>query len=336
MIGSILRVLFAIAACAAVTIRANAADVRFDFVGKPTRSAGGTLYGNRTVVLEGIIEKGDYEKLKAIYQDRLIEFDLDLGYFTQLSLASPGGDLAEAMKIGRFVRALKLQTIIPAKSEFASPSHFGKFGEHNVNKKNYLCASACIFIFAAGIKRETDDGLSNPLLAVHRPYLSANELKAITGEQAISSENQIRATVENYIKEMNVPAKYVGLMLSIPKDEARWVTEAEFHADFDGAIPELRDWLSAKCDSRTDVEKALWKRMMADKRPMGQQSASDRSMFDMMSKKMSEVRVCEDQQLIQLSAKAWLQMFDPTCSFIKREITDWQALAPDAAKDFCN
>lgn len=45
------------------------------------------MLGDRTVVLEGAIEKGDYEKLKAIYQDRFIEFDLDLGFSTQLALA---------------------------------------------------------------------------------------------------------------------------------------------------------------------------------------------------------------------------------------------------------
>jgi len=108
-------------------------------------------------------------------------------------LASPGGDVLEAMKIGRLIRALKLQTIIPSKD--GEPQQFGANGEHRSQRPsvNYICASACFFIFVAGIKRELDISFSasEPLLGIHRPYLSDEDLKAMTGEQVISSANQI-------------------------------------------------------------------------------------------------------------------------------------------------
>jgi hypothetical protein len=44
--------------------------VRFDFIGKPFR-AGSVMLGIRSVVLEGVIEKADYEKLTALYQERM-------------------------------------------------------------------------------------------------------------------------------------------------------------------------------------------------------------------------------------------------------------------------
>ena len=49
-------------------------------------------------------------------------------------------------------------------------------------------------------------------------------------------------------------------------------------------------------------------KIMADPRPMRQLSAADRSIFDMMEKKMSRVRFCEDEVLDELSTDAWLQM----------------------------
>ncbi len=160
-----------------------------------------------------------------------------------------------------------------------------------------MCASACFFIFVAGIKREMENPLSAnvPILGIHRPYLSDDDLNAMTGEQAISSANQIRPLVESYLKEMNVPTKYAELMHSISKDQMRWIKPAEFRADFEGPIPELNDWISARCDTRTEAEKNLWRQMMADTRLLGQQSALEQSSFALMSKKMRPIeppRVC--------------------------------------------
>jgi hypothetical protein len=65
--------------------------------------------------------------------------------------------------------------------------------------------------------------------------------------------------VEGYLKEMGVPPKYADMMFSIPKDEIRWIDSAEFHADFNGDIPELKDWIDARCNKMTDPEKAFSK-----------------------------------------------------------------------------
>jgi hypothetical protein len=92
---------------------------------------------------------------------------------------------------------------------------------------------------------------------------------------------------------MGVPPKYPDLMFSVQKDKVRWIGKADFHADLEGVIPELKDWLAARCDKRTDVERAIWEKMMADPRLLKQQSAAERSIFDMMEKKMGKVRDCE-------------------------------------------
>lgn len=60
------------------------------------------------VILEGKIERSDYDKLL-----RLIDEDCRDLRCTGIYLASPGGDLIEAMKIGRLVRKLRLETLCP-------------------------------------------------------------------------------------------------------------------------------------------------------------------------------------------------------------------------------
>jgi hypothetical protein len=66
------------------------------------------FYGGAAgAVLEGAIRAGDFERFK--------NFILEGGNAFQIYLASPGGDLAEAMKIGLLVRLLKLSTVVPGK-----------------------------------------------------------------------------------------------------------------------------------------------------------------------------------------------------------------------------
>jgi hypothetical protein len=330
------RLIIALTVYAVSCAHLHAADIRADIIGTPIVSRSGVKLGPRSVIVEGKIEAGDYDKLRSIYGERgQNEFSLGLPEVKVLSLASPGGDLAEAMKIGQLVRALKLITNVPPRA--GSNSTLGLANEHRLKnpKANYMCASACFFIFVAGVKRTDDVGLGDAILGVHRPYLSDGDLRSLGGDQAIALASRLRATVENYLKEMSVPAKYADMMFAVPKDEVRWIGEADFRDDLEGVIPELKDWLSARCDERTDVEKALWKKMMADPRPLGQQSVAERSLFDMMEKKMSRVRGCEDEALDELSADAWLQMFDPKCEIIRQDIDDW-SLAPTAAQAFCD
>ena|SRR5208337_2624625 len=111
--------------------------------------------GNRFPVvleIEGEIEPGDALKLLRTYEY--------CGQFTTgiISLFSRGGDVEEAMKIGRLIRRLRLSTQAPERSGsykiLASPA----------DKANSICASACILVWVAGARRTGD------LLILHRPY----------------------------------------------------------------------------------------------------------------------------------------------------------------------
>ena len=87
------------------------------------------------VVLEGTIASGDYDKL--------------LSFVDANDLASLGGSVTEAIKIGRLVRALKLETIIPVQVRGDLREKLAERHKLTNPKANYVCASACFFVRAA-------------------------------------------------------------------------------------------------------------------------------------------------------------------------------------------
>jgi hypothetical protein len=111
------------------------------------------------VALEGQIEPGDYDKLRddlivkrdygddprcsAIYED---------GCPDTIYLSSPGGDVAEAMKIGRLVRTLGWTALVPARkfnSPAGSSNHETEIKRYNlVIPKITLCAQARVSLFS--------------------------------------------------------------------------------------------------------------------------------------------------------------------------------------------
>jgi hypothetical protein len=276
------RLAVTIAACLSSIVPGVAADFKDGFA-----------FGE--IVLEGTITPGDY--------DKLLNF-VEANPARSIYLASPGGSVAESIKIGRLVRALKLKTIVPDQNYFRE-----KVAErHNLTnpKENYMCSSACFFVFVAGVERD-HEWPEDPLLGVHRPYLSGEELRALSGDEAMRSSTQLRAVVETYLKEMSVPAKYADLMFSVPKDEIRWISRDEFEADLEGFVPELKDWVEARCDTRTDVEKTVWE-TLKNKSP-AQMTAAEKSISEMLVKKMLELDQCGSKALSNLSDQAQRKMF---------------------------
>jgi hypothetical protein len=260
-------------------------------------------YVQTSIILEGKIETGDYTKLlKVIDEDCDYDFKGEPACPGGIYLASPGGNLMEAMKIGRLVRRLRLETRVP--SDLPSP-YRQKAEAVLKDKANYICASACFFVFVAGINRARD--IYPPILGIHRPYISDVELRKLSGDQVIASAGQMRTFVVDYLKEMNVSEKYADLMFSISKDQVRVINEDDFEADFEGYIPELRDWLDAKCNNFTDVEKTVEK-VIEGKRTHGEKLTEDEQrMADMLGEKNLQQGECLVKVLSKLRVEAWRQ-----------------------------
>jgi hypothetical protein len=214
----------------------------------PIEAADFTL-GTRgdVVVMKGNIAKGDFEKFRRFIDEN--------DFAKSIYLASPGGNVSEAVKIGRLVRTLKMETIIPG----YDPSIKDLLIPSYMKKVNDMCASACFLIFVAGIHRIKYLTIENEttLLGIHRPFLTDDDLMSRSADDAIDSATRLRSFIENYLKEMDVPSKYVELMYSVPKDEIRWVTGPEFKLDLEGFIPELKDWVNAQCIKQAQIDKII-------------------------------------------------------------------------------
>src|ERR1700733_7735178 len=236
MFHILIRAAAACVACGLWSATVDAAEIRMD----PSRAAGDGA------VLEGKINAGDFDKFKS--------FLLNGNNVVEIYLASPGGAVVDAMKIGLLIRTLKLSTVVPSKA-LTNQSRESAIAGHDLKdpQADYKCASACFFIFVAGVHRSSDaDG--NAILGIHSPSLSESALNKLSYDQVAAADNRIRTAIENYLKMMDVPAKYAEDMFSVPKSKTQWIRNDEFEADFAGFIPTLRGWVAARCGPGSGVE----------------------------------------------------------------------------------
>ena len=198
-------------------------------------SATVTLHPNgNLVVLEGRIELGDLEKVARISRESSP---------TGIYLASPGGNLAEAIRIGALVRRLAWETRTLDGPEVPPALRVGVARSYGIRDvaRNGMCASACFFIFIAGIYR---DGAA---LGIHQPFMSPEELERLSSDEAERRANSVRALIEWYLTKMGVPVKYADEMYAVPKESMRWLTPDEIETDFRGFIPQVRGWVKTQC-----------------------------------------------------------------------------------------
>ena len=258
------------------------------------------------LVLEGTIVVGDYDKLRTFFGTKSNFDKISGGVF----LASPGGNIAEALKIGHLIRALRLSTDAPSGPRSGTP----RFGEslitpnHLVDSRtHYLCASACFLVYVSGVYRHLN---WVGRLGVHRPTLAEGNAKALSVDNALDLTWRIRDTVKLYLEEMDVPDKYVDLIYSIPPNAIRWVTQSEFDSDLQGFVPEMRDWVGAECNPRTNEEKIPSTNSRTKSPPPENARATEnKTIFSMRADQSSDIVKCWMRAKTELSNEAWHKVF---------------------------
>lgn len=119
-----------------------------------------------------------------------------------VSLDSPGGNLMEGIKIGRYIRDNGWQTRVHSKNETSKA----------------ICASSCVFIFAGGDHRSIGDGAK---LGVHRfssPRRSPDDL---------ALGQYITGTLLEYLRTTTVSTSLIDRASKVPPNEIAWLTEEE-------------------------------------------------------------------------------------------------------------
>ena len=170
--------------------------------------------------LDGEIKKGDYRQL--------IDVVVNHGKIpSMMAITSPGGDVIEAMKIGRFARRnhMQIAAIQP-------------------------CDSACTFIIFAAVKRVTSGKLG-----LHRPHYDPQYFSQLSGEAANKKYKELDGEVRKYLIEMNVPTLIIDKIMSIPSSNIEYI-EISFYNNLAGSTsPAYNEWLAARCGSFTDRER---------------------------------------------------------------------------------
>lgn len=132
--------------------------------------------------------QGDVEKMKeaALFGCRM------------LYLNSPGGSADVGLAIGDIIRAHQMHDSVVAEGS---------------------CASACVFLFAAGIMR-----IPYGKVLIHRPYFDASKASFAQTQERMDS---VAARVKRFLKRMNVSESLFDMMMRVSPEDSTALTLEE-------------------------------------------------------------------------------------------------------------
>jgi hypothetical protein len=111
-----------------------------------------------------------------------------------VKLDSLGGDVAEAMKIGKLLRARQVATFVTTDA---------------------VCASSCVLVLAGGVKR-----IAFGPVAIHSFY-SPDLLGSGDFTQSNKRYDAVARSIEDYLREMRVSRSLLDAMMKIPHDAVK-------------------------------------------------------------------------------------------------------------------
>lgn len=179
-----------------------ALPLTFDYR-EPTRSGRDCTSG--AIHLQGVIVQRDTERLLQVIQRNTSDLK-KIGCNPEvvgrpiIFLWSEGGQVYEAIRMGRVIRSLGLST-------WARD-----------------CRSACIFLLAGGTTR-----IASNNVFIHRPYSNIYPAN-VTPQDIRRLHDEVRATIAAYLIEMDISEKLLDTMLAVPPDEYRLLTTQEMDA----------------------------------------------------------------------------------------------------------
>lgn len=245
---------------------------------------GDDYYNSPAVSIVGEITPGDYEKFVSVAKDVILS--KEYRYFS-VYLNSPGGDVFEAIKIGRLIRDLLAKTYAvgfvyldpnsklgieeaqyyadhPEALEENKRREFIPIGEKIPSEFIGRCYSACVFIFYAGVERDsTTNGYFRdelnliPVIGLHRPFYDEGYYSQLSPTEAKLAYKKLETTIANYLSEMGAPNEVIERMLKTASNDIEMVAHEDFKKLYERKEPFLEEWLLAKCKSWPDGEKLL-------------------------------------------------------------------------------
>lgn len=225
------------------------------------------------ILIQGEIVQGDLQRLEAILDPDTNRRPFDPPPSRRASdthivyLNSPGGDVLEAMAMGRLIRQLHLHTDAPRRwepnlSNGTLPMLEGGAGPNGFREAcrgpDCVCASACFLIWAGGIKRTGDN------ILVHRPRATQGMVRQLGVADTRAALTEIRRRVETYLREMEVPSNVITAAMET-EPGALVVANMNPSGAWDyGFVPSIVDSLTDACRIPTQRERQQLPRLLTE------------------------------------------------------------------------
>jgi hypothetical protein len=191
-------------------------------------------------LIYGPIEQGDYEKVRAFYRQ-------NHPFLSAFTLASPGGSVLEAFKIGQLFRKYLITVFAPVRVTSADGrERFILAGEPECDSGRCICASACALIWFGAVDHWGTVGL-------HRLHTDDPSFKALDPPAAAEAYRRVLDSIRRYLDEMEVPKPMIEAMVATGSADIKWVTVA---SDL-SRPPSLAEWEDATCGTFSDQERAV-------------------------------------------------------------------------------
>jgi hypothetical protein len=192
------------------------------------------------LVISGDIDPGDYDHLLAKIRSDTNRF------FSQnkVIVASNGGDVREAIKIGLLLQSL--------------------YSEVTVGPQTGPCIGACFLIYAAADQRASD---GEHLIGLHRPTLVDRLSSSLSPADAAAVEERAMTEVRAFLVANEVPANLQEDMFRRSADEVYWMTDSDLQ-QMGFRSPSFVRYLKASCAWDEAVEHEV----LSGKRPFAELS----------------------------------------------------------------
>jgi len=187
----------------------------------------GETYAAENLLLKGSIGNGDYARLLDFLRRDPERYWKSLG----IVIASPGGDVQEALKIARFVK--------------------GTYVQVRVGKATGKCVSACFFIVAAATQRE----ISLEHLGIHRPYVYAERGATMSAAEMEAFQKRVFKEARSYLEDLDVPTSLIDTMFQQASTDVHWLSKREVEEQLGRRPPYYEQFLISRCNFSKALER---------------------------------------------------------------------------------
>jgi len=184
---------------------------------------------NNPPEIVGVIEKGDFSKLVVCLQD-FVDNGMPIstkegGHILKpigwVYFNSKGGDVNEAIKIGRFLRESLADVVV-----------------------NEQCSSACFLAVVGAVKIYAGGGVFGDI-GIHRVFYDEAALKHTNMSEYEATYNEIKKGARQYCYDMDVPTALVEKMFAISSRDLYILKYTEIEQL--GKHPAFDEWIESRC-----------------------------------------------------------------------------------------